>query len=83
MGKITFGGFRKLAKQHNINSYTVKIRNDINISQSTLQRLREDHVGVTTNTIAELCRIFHCQPGDLMEYIEDDSAADQEQKDGD
>ena len=27
---------------------------------------------VKVSTIEELCRILKCQPGDLMEYVEDD-----------
>ncbi len=27
---------------------------------------------VDTRTISKLCRILQCQPGDIMEYVEDD-----------
>ena len=42
---------------------------------------RGEHVN--TINIDKLCKLLNCQPGDLMEYVEDDSAADHEQKDGD
>jgi SOS regulatory protein LexA len=51
---------------------TYRIRKENIISQSTLQKLREGK-SVTTDAIASLCKVLHCQPGDLMEY-EDISA---------
>ena len=71
MGRITFKGFRKLAEQNRLTSYTIKVNSDIKISQSTWKRLKEDKDGVTTNTLAQLCELFNCQPGDLMEYEKD------------
>jgi putative transcriptional regulator len=47
---------------------TYRIRKENIISQSTLQKLREGK-SVTTETIATLCKVLNCQPGDIMEYI--------------
>lgn len=47
---------------------TYRIRKENIISQSTLQKLREGK-SVTTETIASLCEVLDCQPGDIMEYI--------------
>lgn len=38
------------------------------IDPQTQQRIRHDRP-LSTTTIEALCRILHCQPGDLMEYI--------------
>ena len=38
------------------------------IDAQTLQRIRHDKP-VTTETLAKLCRIMRCQPGDLIEYV--------------
>ena len=38
------------------------------IDPQTQQRIRHDRP-LSTTTIETLCRILHCQPGDLMEYI--------------
>jgi putative transcriptional regulator len=46
---------------------TYRIRKENIISQSTLQKLREGK-SVTTETIATLCKVLNCQPGDIMEY---------------
>jgi len=49
---------------------TYKIRQDKIISETTLQKLREGKP-VSTESIAALCRELNCQPGDIMEYVED------------
>ena len=54
-----------LMKSEGLSTY--RIRKDNLLSQSTLQKLREGK-SVTTDAIATLCGILHCQPGDLMEY---------------
>lgn len=49
-------------------SYT--IRQQGLVSQKTLTALRNNEP-VSTTTIDTLCRLLGCQPGDLLEYIED------------
>lgn len=49
---------------------TYRIRKEKLLSESTLQKLREDKP-ITTETIAILCKLLDCQPGDIMEYIPD------------
>ncbi|QNK41584.1 helix-turn-helix domain-containing protein [Caproicibacter fermentans] len=49
---------------------TYRIRKESILSQSTLQNLRRGD-NVSTEAIATLCRILHCQPGDIMEYVDD------------
>ena len=50
---------------------TYKIRKDNIISQSALQSLREGK-SVTIETVSALCKVLQCQPGDIMEYVEED-----------
>lgn len=50
---------------------TYRIRKEGLLSQSTLQKLR-DGIGVSWDNIETLCRLLHCQPGDLMEYVPDE-----------
>ncbi len=40
------------------------------IDPKTLQRIRHDEP-ITTETLGKLCRIMNCQPGQLIEYIEE------------
>ena len=35
-------------------------------------RIRHDRP-VTTETLGKLCAIMHCQPGDLIEYLEEEN----------
>lgn len=37
---------------------------------SVVNKLRKNE-RVNTDTIDRLCSILHCQPGDILEYIED------------
>jgi putative transcriptional regulator len=46
----------------------------IGITEANLSLLKRGHVkGVRFETLAKLCRELDCQPGDLLEYEEDDS----------
>jgi putative transcriptional regulator len=44
----------------------------IGITEANLSLLKRGHVkGVRFETLAKLCRELDCQPGDLLEYDED------------
>ena len=49
---------------------TNKIRTEWLLSQSTLQKFRQQQ-GVSWENLETLCRLLECQPGDLLEYTED------------
>ena len=49
-------------------SYTVK-RDNI-IGQATFRKIKEGG-DIDTRTIAKMCEVLHCQPGDLLEYVPD------------
>lgn len=49
---------------------TYRIRKDNIIGQATLQSLKNDEP-VSTETISTLCKVLNCQPGDIMEYVDD------------
>ncbi|WP_040659054.1 helix-turn-helix domain-containing protein [Oscillibacter ruminantium] len=38
---------------------------------ATVNKLRKNEL-IRTDTLNHLCRLLHCQPGDLMEYVEDE-----------
>lgn len=40
------------------------------ISQSTMTKLNQDRV-VSMDVLLRLCKIFHCDIGDIMQVIED------------
>ena len=51
---------------------TYRIRKEKIITETTLQRMRQNG-NITTDAIANLCKVLHCQPGDLLEYIPEET----------
>lgn len=49
---------------------TNRIRTEKLLSQSTLQKFRNGE-GVSWENIETLCALLECQPGDLLEYVEE------------
>lgn len=66
---ITFEPMRRLMQTENISYY--RLANEV-IDAQTLQRIRHDRP-ITTETLGKLCAIMHCQPGDLIEYLEEEN----------
>ena len=64
---ISFQPMRQLMEENHISYY--RLANE-GIDAQTLQRIRHDKP-VTTDTLGKICSIMKCQPGDLIEYIED------------
>ena len=66
---IKYGKLLKLLKERGITSYTLK-RDNI-IGQATFKKIKEGG-DIDTRTIAKLCQLLDCQPGDILEYVPDD-----------
>lgn len=49
---------------------TYKMRQERILAESVLQQIRRGEL-VTQEKLATLCSLLHCQPGDLLEYVED------------
>ena len=49
---------------------STKIREEKLIGQSYLQQLRHGEL-VSWKTLDTICSLLECQPGDLIEYVED------------
>ena len=49
---------------------TYKIRKEKLMGEATLQKIRNGEL-VSWDNIDTICRLLGCQPGDLVEYIED------------
>lgn len=52
---------------------TYRIRQENLMSQSAWQKIRTGTGDIDTRTIEKLCRLLNCQPGDIMEYVEEQS----------
>ena len=66
-------GYEKLfalMKEKGLTTY--KIRKEKIISENALTSMRAGK-SVTMDTIARLCKVLECQPGDILEYIPDES----------
>ena len=43
------------------------------VSEATLQKMRHNCTGLSYDSLNRLCAFLNCQPGDIMEYVEDDT----------
>ena len=69
---IIYNKMLKRLDEKGITSYTVK-RDGI-IGQATFRKIKEGG-DIDTRTIAKMCEVLECQPGDLLEYVPDEDAA--------
>lgn len=51
---------------------TTRLRKEKILAESTVQKLR-DKKPISWANIAQICKLLNCQPGDIMEYVEDES----------
>lgn len=59
-----------LAELKSVGYSSTKIRRDNLLSQSTLQKLRTGGQ-ISWSNIETICRLLKCQPGDILEYVEE------------
>ena len=50
---------------------TYKIRKDKLLGEATVQKLRNKEL-VSWDNISTICKLLNCQPGDILEYKDDD-----------
>lgn len=58
-------------KKHGFNSLTAKQTKLF--SQSTMTKLKRGDTNLSIDVISKICAILSIQPGDLLEYVPDDS----------
>ena len=49
---------------------TYKLRKDKVIGEAQIQKIRTGEIA-SKETLNTICKLLHCQPGDIPEYIED------------
>ena len=54
---------------------TTRIRKERIMGEAMLQKLRSGQM-VSWATLETICELLHCQPGDLIEYVEEKRSAD-------
>ena len=60
-----------IAALKNAGYTTYRIRKDGLINQTALQKIRDGKM-ISWEQLNSICRLLNCQPGDLVEYVEDD-----------
>lgn len=50
-----------------------RMRKEQIFGESMLQKLRTGNTSINLASLEPVCRILHCQPGDLVEWVEDDA----------
>ena len=66
---IRYDKLFSLLKQRKTTIY--RLRKDNVIGGATLEKMRKAEKHIDTRSIESLCKYFNCQPGDIMEYVED------------
>lgn len=66
---ISYEKLFTLMKEKGLTTY--RIRKEKIISENALTSMRAGR-SVTMDTIARLCKVLECQPGDILEYIPDE-----------
>ncbi len=59
----------ELLKERGITTYKIKKENLI--SQAALTKMKNGNGNIDTRTLERLCALLHCQPGDILEYTEE------------
>lgn len=70
MMPIVYDKLLKKMDEQGITSYTIK--KDNVIGQATFKKIKEGG-DIDTRTIAKLCKLLNCQPGDILEYVEEEN----------
>ena len=70
MMPIVYNKLLKKMDEQGITSYTIK--KDNVIGQATFKKIK-DGGDIDTRTIAKLCKLLNCQPGDILEYVEEEN----------
>lgn len=66
---IVYTKLFELLKEKGYSTY--RIRQEKLIGQGTLTAIKNGTGGLDAKTIARLCEVLDCQPGDLMEYVKE------------
>lgn len=61
-----------------------ELAGEIDITLANLSILKNNKAkAIRLSTLNEICRALECQPGDLLQYVEDEDTADETENDTD
>ena len=67
---IVYRKFFALLKEQRKTMYD--LRKDKVVGVATLEKMRKSEGHIDTRSVEKLCEYLHCQPGDIMEYVENE-----------
>lgn len=67
---ISYAKLFELMKEKGLTTY--QIRKEKIVSENALTSMRAGK-SVTMDTISRLCKTLNCQPGDILEYVPDET----------
>ena len=50
---------------------TNRLRKEKLLSEGTIQNIRDGRI-ISAANLAKICKLLNCQPGDIMEYVEEE-----------
>ncbi len=50
---------------------TNRLRKEKLLSEGTIQNIRDGRI-INAANLAKICKLLNCQPGDIMEYVEEE-----------
>ena len=56
----------------NVGYSSYRLRREKIFGESTLQKIRTGSTNLSLESLGQICALLHCQPGDLIESIEDE-----------
>lgn len=59
-------------KNNGVSTYSI-LKNKY-FSQSTVTKFNQRDTNISLKNIEVLCKLLNCQPGDILEYVEDDTS---------
>lgn len=68
---IIYNKLFALLKEKGLTMYD--LRKDKVVGTATLEKMRKSIGHVDTRSIESLCKYLNCQPGEIMEYIEEEN----------
>lgn len=57
-----------------------KLRENIDVAPNTIAKIKKNET-LTTTVIDKICAYLHVQPGDIMEYVDDEIIKEKEKAD--
>ena len=61
-----------LQELKNVGYPSTRIRRERIMGESIVQKLRTGNTSINLESLEPVCRILHCQPGDLVEWVENE-----------